>query len=464
MTGADGDGECALPTLWAAQLRFEDIPAPIVSRVQDLLLDTLGVAVGAGQVPAAAIACRLAADHFGVPSAQDAVRLPFDGRPVSMPGAAYGLATRIDSLDAHDGFQPARGHAGVALVAGLLALAQHRPRLSGREALTALVAGYEIACRAGVALRDSASDYHSSGAWNALGVAVLGCRLRPHATAPMIERALGIAEYHAPRAPMMREIDRPSMLHDSAGWGALAGVSGVLLAAEGFEASPAELPRRESADAPWEGLGQRWLVGEQYVKPHPVCFWAQPAVRAALHLRGTYDIRFEDIARIRIETFHEATRLAPGTPSTSEAAQYSLAFPVACALRFGAVGPEEIAGSGLDDAFASALAERVEVHERADLSARFPGERVAEVAITLDNGAVMRSGVFQPRGIPADPLDRPAIEDKFRQYTHARLEPARQHALMAAVMALHEADRSFASVLNHCLEPSSRGRNSPSSG
>ena len=454
MTAADGNGACATPTLWAAQLRFEDIPAPVVSRVQGLLLDTLGVAVAAARVPAASIAYRIAAGHFGVAREQDAVRLPFDGRATSMPGAAYALATRIDSLHAHDGYQPARGHAGVALVAGLLAIAQRRPRLSGREALAALVVGYEVACRAGVALRDTASDYHSSGAWNALGVAALGCRLGPEVTAPMIERALGIAEYHAPRAPMMREIDHPSMLHDSSGWGALAGTSAVLLAAEGFAASPAELPRRESAAAPWGGLGQRWLVMEQYVKPHPVCFWAQPAVRAALYLRTACGVRPEDIARIRIETFHEASRLAPGTPATTEAAQYALAFPVACALRFGAVGPEEIAGSGLRDETVSALARTVEVHERADLSARFPDERVAEVAITLDDGAVVRSGTFQPRGTPADPLDGTAIEDKFRQYTDGLIEPAHQDELMAAVMALHEPGQSFARVLGHCLESS----------
>jgi len=97
---------------------------------------------------------------------------------VSAAGAAYAVAARIDNLDAHDGYQPAKGHAGVTVVAALLACAQQRPQgLDGHSALAALVAGYEIACRAGTALHATAGDYHSSGAWNALGAATVGCRL-----------------------------------------------------------------------------------------------------------------------------------------------------------------------------------------------------------------------------------------------------------------------------------------------
>jgi hypothetical protein len=66
------------------------------------------------------------------------------------------------------------------------------------------------------------SDYHTSGAWNALGVAALGCRLR--ACPDTLRHALGIAEYHGPRSQMMREIANPTMLHDGSGMGALVGM------------------------------------------------------------------------------------------------------------------------------------------------------------------------------------------------------------------------------------------------
>lgn len=452
-TDTAGTSIHATPADWIAGLHCDDIPAEVLARAQDLLLDTLGVAIAAARVPAARIAHDMAAHHFCAASADAGVRLPFDGRPVSIPGAAYATATSIDNLDAHDGYQPAKGHAGVGLVAGLLSMAQRAGNsLSGRDVLAALVAGYEIACRAGTTLRETTAEYHSSGAWNALGVAALGSRLHLPGAPAVVKRALGIAEYHAPRAPMMREIDHPSMLHDSSGWGALAGATAVLLAGDGLSASPAELPAHAGASTAWADLGERWLVPEQYVKPHPVCFWAQPAVRAALHLRSAHAVSPGDIARIRIDTFHEATRLAAGVPATTEAAQYALAFPVAAALERGRVGPDEIAGSGLTDERIHALTGRMEVHERPEFSGRFPDERLAEVTLTLANGNMLASGETQPRGVPGNPLDRAAVIEKFRQYTDGLIEPDRQGRLVDAVMSLHEPEARFAAVLEACVD------------
>ncbi len=435
---------------WTAGLTAAAIPERVLARAQDLLLDTLGVAVGAARTPAAAIAYDFAADHFAARPGGDTARLPFDGRATGIPGAAWALATRIDNLDAHDGFQPVKGHAGVVLVATLLALVQStRGTVSGRDALAALVAGYEVASRAGLTLHHTAADYHSSGAWNALGAAALGARLQLPDDAAATAHALGIAEYHAPRAPMMREIDQPSMLHDSSGWGAMAGVTGVLLAARGFAASRAALTAGEA----WDDLGTRWLVEEQYTKPHPVCFWAQPAVRAALALRERHKLGASDIAGVRVETFHEATRLATGVPPTTAAAQYALAFPVACALARGRVGPDEIAGSGLSDATVATLTARIEASERVAFSARFPAERTAEVVITTADGTRLRSGPHQPHGVPDSPLTRGAIETKFREYTADILSPEATAAITAAVLRLHEPDATLATLLEACLAP-----------
>lgn len=436
---------------WIGVCRFEVLPDPVVARVQDLLLDTLAVAIAAGRVPAARVVHDLAASQFAAGDRGHAARLPFDGRPVSAAGAAFALASRIDNLDAHDGYQPAKGHAGVALVAALLACGQSRPWPSGRAALTALAAGYEIACRAGTALHATAGDYHSSGAWNALGAATVGCLLAGMRDPRLIERALGIAEYHAPRAPMMREIDHPSMLHDSSGWGALAGVSAVSLAQSGFEASPPALPHDPRIRHLWSDLGHNWLTAEQYVKPHPVCFWAQPPVRAALALRETHRVESSAIARVRIDTFHEACRLAAGVPATTAEAQYALAFPVACALVRGRLGPDEIAGSGLNDPAIAALAGRIAVAERDEFNARFPAQRLAEVTLELADGRRLSSGPFEPLGVPDNPLDRSAIEDKLRLYAEGLWSRVRQDALIEAVQSLHHPDADLASLLDLCL-------------
>lgn len=441
-------GRTADVAAWASGLRCEDIPAGVRQRALDLLLDTLGVGIAAGRTPAGGIAYDLACSQFAAGDA--AAHLPFDGRRVSPAGAAYAFATRIDNLDGHDGYQPAKGHAGVVLVPALLAVgASHGTSTSGRKALTGLVVGYEIACRAAIALHASAGDYHSSGAWNALGVAALASRLRGF-DAERLAAALGIAEYHAPRAPMMREIDSPSMLHDSSGWGALAGVTGADLAARGFAASPAALPGIGDA---WSSLGDEWLIRDQYVKPHPVCFWAQPAITAALQLRERHGVEPARIVSVRIDTFDEARRLYAGIPEDTQTAQYALAFPVAAALIHGRLGPAEITPPGLADPAVAALTRQVEVRSSDAFSRRFPKQRLAAVSIRLTDGTEYASDPTEPRGTPGDPMDHTAIEGKFRAYAEPLLGADWARSLTACVAEFDSDARSLADLVGLTASP-----------
>ena len=77
----------------------------------------------------------------------------FDGRRVGLAGAAYSAATQTDNLDAHDGYNPVKGHIGVAVIPALLALAEQADPIGGTEALGLITLGYEIAGRAGHHLR-----------------------------------------------------------------------------------------------------------------------------------------------------------------------------------------------------------------------------------------------------------------------------------------------------------------------
>src|SRR5215475_6009108 len=138
-----------------------------------------------------------------------------------------------------------------------------RMAISGAELLTALVIGYEVAIRAGIATHRSAPDYHTSGSWNALGVVAVGTRLLGLDAAAM-RHGLGIAEYHGPRSQMMRCIDFPTMLKDGSGWGAMCGLSAAYLAADGFTGAPALVIESDAVEALWADLGQRWRILELY--------------------------------------------------------------------------------------------------------------------------------------------------------------------------------------------------------
>ena len=198
------------------------------------LLDLIGVAAAGSTTPLSRIIRDHAAANFA--SAKRSAGLLFDRRSASPVGAALANGMTIDAFDAHDGHPSTKGHAGCGTLAGLFAFADEQ--MSGAQFIADLIVGYEIAIRAGLSLHATVSDYHTSGAWVALGVAAVGSR-RLGLSTQLTREALGIAEYHGPRSQMMRCIDHPSMVKDGSGWGAMAGVSAALLARDGFTGAPA---------------------------------------------------------------------------------------------------------------------------------------------------------------------------------------------------------------------------------
>ena len=259
----------------------------------------------------------------------------FDGRSVSPTGAALAGGMTVDSVDSHDGHVLTKGHAGAAVLPGLLALvdASNRP-ITGSELLTLLVVGYEVAIRAGIALHATVPDYHTSGAWNALGIVAVAARLWG-LDEDRLRHALGIAEYHGPRSQMMRCIDHPTMLKDGSGWGAMTGVSSAYLAASGFTGAPALTVEQERVGV--LGRSRRALADPRAVlQAVPGLPLGSARDRGSAAGSSRARVRPDEVAEVDVFTFHEATRLDQHEPASTEEAQYSLPFPVAAALVRGA--------------------------------------------------------------------------------------------------------------------------------
>ncbi|TDR52984.1 MmgE/PrpD family protein [Halomonas ventosae] len=219
------------PVDWIHGTDLAAFDRALLTQAKRCVLDLAGVAAGATRTELAGHARRFVVTQHG----GDRPLLLAAGRS-SPTGVALHGAWLIDALDAHDGQVLTKGHAGVALLPGLLALPEVEA-LSGRDFLALLALGYEVATRAGIALHATSPDYHTSGAWNALGVAAVAGRLMGLDT-NRLHHALGIAEFYGPRCQMMRCIDHPAMLKDGSGWGAMTGLSAALLARDGFTGAP----------------------------------------------------------------------------------------------------------------------------------------------------------------------------------------------------------------------------------
>ena len=403
---------------------LEDAPAEVLERAKLYVLDLCGIAVGGSRTRLAQIICAHAAEDFA-----GEMPLMCSDLRASPLGFALAGGMTIDALDGHDGFNPAKGHVGCALLPGILALMPEG--CSGAAFLEAVILGYEFGSRLGPTLHDTAPDYHTSGAWMAVAVAAVGARLQG-LNAAQTAHAMGIAEYHGPRSQMMRVIDDPTMLKDGSGWGAMAGVSAVRLALKGFTGAPAV-----TLQGPWwDDLGSRWLTLEQYIKPYPTCRWSHSPVEAALGLQAAHGLAAGDIARIGIETFHNSCRLACNDPRNTEEAQYSTSYPVAVALVRGGIGPFDLDEAALGDAEIRRLSTSITMSEHPHAEAAYPRIRLARVTLHLKGGRSFTSDWQEPKWEHTAPPSALEMREKFDALAVPVAGDARAQAIADAVDAL----------------------------
>jgi 2-methylcitrate dehydratase PrpD len=384
-------GSRALPD-FVTGLQLDEVPEAPRRRLELLLADLAAVCVSGRPAPASRIAVEYAqAVH---PGAEATTLLA--GARVGALGAAWANGVLANVLDFDDGHRLTKGHPGAMVIPGALAAAQ-LVDADVDELLAAIAVGYEVAIRAGIALHDRDVGYHASGAWGAIGVAAASARLLGLDTRATVH-ALGLAEYHAPIALIMRSVAEPAMTKDACAWGAWLGVSSAMLAARGFTSV-----RPQVLDAAvLDDLGTTWRVEEVYVKPYPCCRWSQGAIRAASEAAAGRVLAAGDVERVVVRTFAAADALAKVAPTSTEEAQYNLVWPVATVLTRGDFGVADVLGPWDDPAIA-VLAARTEVQVDAELTAAFSARRLAAVTVQLRGGETLAAGPLEAHGEPDDP-------------------------------------------------------------
>jgi len=388
--------------------RFEDLPDNVIHQGKRCLLDTLGALLAGSDTPVVGIMNSFATKHFSGTEATILV----SGERVSPVGAALANGYGCNALDIDDGYRMVKGHPGGCVLPVLLAAGEFAVHLRGKDFLVALVVGYEVAIRAGLIRHALYQTYHSSGSWGAVGAAAAAGRVLG-LDKDRLRDALGVAEYHAPISPMMKGIEKPSMVKDSIGWGTMVAMASVLVAQGGF--TGIEPLFNESPDKEWiQGLGNEYLLLNLYFKPYAVCRWSQPAVVGILRVVKRNELRPQSISRIRVRTFEAAAALSCDRPKNTEEAQYNLAYPLAAALVDGQVGPRQVLPPRIFDNVLLELADRVEVEVAKEFEEVFPQKTCAEVVVHTNDGREFSSGRVEPMWEPPNSLPTDAdLEEKF---------------------------------------------------
>ena len=399
-----------------------------------LLLDTIGcLLAGLEAAPVRA----LAALHSG--TSPGPIRLP-GCAPVSVEAATEIGGTAIVWDEACEGLARAHGRPGIAVIAAALPLALARDQ-SLAELLSAVVAGYEIGGRMGAWLRIR-PGMHVDAGWPALGAAAGVARLLGLDAA----RALNAIEIAACQVPFGLYAPVKAGANGRNTYIAHAALLGGLAARSAAA----------GADAPTDGLAEYArialgldatnvdlvpaglpLILEGYLKPYPSVRHAHYGTAAALALRPRIADRLEAITTIELACYAEAITYASNpAPATPLAAQFSLSFGVAAALRFGALTPEVYRPERFHDPMLRRLESRVHVVCDAERTAR--GVRGATLTVrtaTVEHVAA----VDHVRGDPSDPMSAEECCAKFATYAEPRVSAATAqsfaHALLTAPAA-----------------------------
>jgi 2-methylcitrate dehydratase PrpD len=434
---------------FTAGLRFEDIPAPVMRRAEDLFLDWFGSAL-AGKTGRPVQVIESFARQMG-PQDGPAEILISRRRSTPLFAAMVNAASShfAEQDDVHNGsvFHPAAVVFPVAL-----AVAQ-AIGASGRELLTASVAGYEVGIRVGEFLgRSHYKIFHTTGTAGTLAAAAATghlLRLTPeqmlHAFGSAGTQAAGLWEF-------LRDAADSKQLHTA--HAAAGGLTAAYLAQEGFtgarrilegaqgmgagmsrDADPAKLTDR---------LGERWALAETSFKFHASCRHTHPAADALLQVVTEHGLRPADIVRVTARVHQGAIDvLGPVLdPRTVHQAKFSMGTVLGLIAEFGSAGLKEFEGFYQDPRIA-AFRGKVEMELDQEVDQAYPNRWIGKVTVQTLDGRSFEGRVDEPKGDPGNTLSRAELESKalrLAEFADAA-SPAEMHAAFAGIWALTDAER-----------------------
>jgi 2-methylcitrate dehydratase PrpD len=398
-------------SIFISDTNWDDLSDEVRKRALMCLLDNLGVTLVGTLAPISGIAARYTSENWG----NGVSTVIFNGHKVSAPGAAFANACAANALDLDDDAIFTRGHPGAQLFPAVLAVAE-KCGATGQKLLEALVVGYEISIRTGRCWHDLHEIYHSCGSWGSVGCAAASAHLL-NCDRQQIKNALGIAEYHAPNAPMMREIYNPTMVKHAIGWGAMNGVTSAELAQRGYSGMPSILQMEKYQE--WvEDIGKKfWMTDWVFYKEWASCAWGHAAGVAALKLLDQEGFSPDQINKIKVRTFEEAVKLYQDYPTTTEEAQFSVKWPLACLIIDRKLGPDQILEKRFSDPLVRALFDRIELVVDPEVNRLYNEAKEMDlrmhsaVEIFLKDGRHFDSGIVERE---ADRYSDKDLENKFR--------------------------------------------------
>jgi 2-methylcitrate dehydratase PrpD len=409
---------------WIRELDAAALEPRVVEKAKLCLLDMMGVAAQAADLP-----CSRQAVMFAAAMGGEQATLIGSAQRASTADAAFANATMAHGLVQEDMHTPSVSHIGVVVWPTLLALAE-RERATGLELIAAGVLGYQVMGRLGRALitKEVAQVFRPTGLVGAVGAAAAGARLLRLSEDESVS-ALALAANTAGGLNEWPHTGGDEMFFH-AGIAARNAVTSVLLARAGARASESAFDGPAGLFVAFGGaphaalnLDGGWEILAVYHKPAPACNFAQTPAQAALAIRRAHEIAPRDIEKVIVRSFAEAIAY-PGCDHTGPyrtllQAKMSIQFVVAAALVHGRLD-DAVLRDFTSDGEAARLARRVRLMDDAGFAGGFPKRQGAEVVVSLKDGRTQSC-----RLVELEPLDPAGVRARTRAALARLLDDAR---------------------------------------
>ena len=401
------------------------IPPAVRTRVEDLLIDVVGLCVAARHTDY--IKAVLAGVDSGGPATAIGHKATYAPETAAM---INGCAAHGEDFD--DTFEGGPVHSSAVIMPAVLAAAE-RFGCDGQAAFKGMVVGIETLCRSSMVIPKAIhkSGFHPTGVLGAMAATLAVCTtmgLNRKQTVDALgiagSMAGGIIEYLAEGAWTKR-------LH--AGWAAKIGIQAARFGQQGFLGPRTvfegthgfyyAFARNAGGDYSvlTEGFGKHWYTDAITFKPYATGTMNQPYVDCALRLAKKFrerGLKAEDVTDVLCETaegyVHRLWDPLPSKhrPANDYAAKFSAPFNIAVAFLTGGAGLAAFSEQTVRDERILALSSKVRYV--VDPNNPYPKAYTGHVRMTLKDGSVLEERQGHIRGGAQEPLSRAEIEDKFR--------------------------------------------------
>lgn len=432
-------------------LRYEAIPQEVRQRIKLLMLDGLGCGIYGANLEW----CRILRETLVELDATRACSVWGTGERLSAPHAALANGTQVQGFELDDVHRAGVLHLGAVVLPALIAVAELHGPMSGKQFLTAAVAGYEVGPRVGLCM----GPEHLSQGWHSgatLGVfsAAAGAARGLGLDAARTVHALGIAGTQA--AGLMAAQYGAMVKRMHAGRSSQSGLYGALLARAGFTGILDVLESeyggfcttfsgsqdRFDLSQLTAGLGETWQTMEVALKFYSCVGSNHTTLDALRDMQRERVFGPEDVERIVVHG-SQATVDHVGwayVPQGLTSAQLNLPYCVATYLIEGDCFIDQFTDDKVADPERMALAARVDVKHDPAITARGASYRhMVHVEAHLTDGSVLKRTVEAPRGERKFASEAEIVEKFEKLATHV-LPPSQVDRLQEAVLAMDEMD------------------------